>query len=50
MNIAKTRAVLDMFPRSDSRKELRAAAAAGELEEFMERRSYLIDQASNMDW
>jgi hypothetical protein len=35
---------------SDSRKELRAAAAAGELEEFMDRRSFMIDQASNMDW
>lgn len=34
----------------DSRKELRSAAAAGELEEFIERRSFMIDQASNMDW
>lgn len=35
---------------SDSRRELRAAAAAGELEEFMDRRSFMIDRASNMDW
>jgi hypothetical protein len=35
---------------SDSRRELRASAAAGELTEFMERRSYMIDEASNMDW
>lgn len=35
---------------SGSRKELRAAVAAGALEDFMVRRSFLIDQASNMDW
>ena len=35
---------------SDSRKALRVAAAAGELQEFMERRSFMIDQAANMDW
>jgi hypothetical protein len=35
---------------SASRTELRAAAAEGELEDFMNRRSFLIDQASNMDW
>ena len=34
----------------DSRRELHAAAAAGELEEFMDRRSIMIDQAANMDW
>jgi hypothetical protein len=34
----------------DSRKALHSASAAGELEEFMDRRSFMIDQASNMDW
>ena len=35
---------------TDGRIELRAAAAAGELVEFMDRRSFMIDQATNMDW
>ncbi|WCO67931.1 hypothetical protein PO878_04235 [Iamia majanohamensis] len=41
---------LPMWFDSDSRRALRAAAAAGELEKYMDRRSFMIDQASNMDW
>lgn len=34
----------------ESRKELRSAVAAGEMREFIERRSFMVDQAANMDW
>jgi hypothetical protein len=34
----------------DSRTELRAAVAADELQNFIERRGFMIDQAANMDW
>jgi len=41
---------LPMWFDRRSREELRDVIAAENLDEFLVRRSYLIDQASNMDW